>query len=160
MGGGTNIRCRRRTMTTKMKSFLQEGLGLYSEARQTLLAFDGEMESLLRTAVRGREHWSTMKNHRIHSPAAGGKRGEYGWWVAVSITGQSPRHGDAEIDCGVWWSAPRCLSQSFTPVFTGSQNASRNLLGLGENRTSLVLRVGAGLSSMYLCRKHWTSAGR
>jgi len=106
-------------MTTKMKSFLQEGLGLYSEARQTLLAFDGEMESLLRTAVRGREHWSPMKNHRIHSPAAGGKRGEYGWWVAVSITGQSPRHGDAEIDCGVWWSAPEMLEPIIYASFYG-----------------------------------------
>jgi hypothetical protein len=93
-------------MNDQMKSFLQEGVRSYSEARQTLATFEGEMQRLLAIAVRDRARWSPMKNHRISPPFVGGGRGDYGWWVAVAITGRSPRREDAEIDCGLWWNVP------------------------------------------------------
>ena len=90
-------------MNTEMGSFLRQGIGLYSEARHTLAAFEREMEKLLGAALQSRARWSPLKKHRIGRPGAGGGRGDYGWWVSADITGRSPRGEEVLIDCGVWW---------------------------------------------------------
>ena len=105
-GEGVKSRCRRKVMSVNVKSFLQEGVELYSEARTTLAAFDGEIEKLLWAAVQGRQQWSPLKNQRIQKPKSDGGRGDIGWWVATLIRGTSPRGEEVDIECGLWWSAP------------------------------------------------------
>jgi hypothetical protein len=59
-------------MTTEMKAFLRQGLGLYGEARHTLAAFETEMEKLLGAAVQNRPRWTPLKKHKIYNPSSGG----------------------------------------------------------------------------------------
>ena len=94
-------------MDTGMKSFLEEGVKQYAEAKHTIAAFENELVQLLKAAVDKREdHWSPLikRTVTVNRPKAGGGDGFY---ISVAIWGKSPRFGDAEIDCGLWWDAPQ-----------------------------------------------------
>src|SRR2546423_1474583 len=74
------------------------------EAQNTLGAFEREIGKLLKATLETRKRWAPLKHYDIGMPSAGG--GQYGWWVAVGITGQSSRREEAEVECGLWWNAP------------------------------------------------------
>lgn len=95
-------------MQPEMKSFLEEGLTEYAKAKNTVAAFEDEVQYLLNDAVKGRQNqrWSPLRNVKPGRPTVGGGSGGYGCWISVSITGKSQRYGDAEIDCGLWWDCP------------------------------------------------------
>src|ERR1051326_1827766 len=93
-------------METKMNAFLEKGIGLYIEAKNTLRAFETETERMLSGFLQSRKTWSPLKQVKLSDTRFGGGRGEYGWWVSTLIDGRAPRGEKATIDCGVWWSAP------------------------------------------------------
>lgn len=93
-------------MHPEMKSFLEEGLRQYVKAKNTIAAFEVQVADLLEAAVRGREkqRWSPLSSVELGRRASlGGGSGGDGYWISMYITGKSQRHGDAAIDCGLWW---------------------------------------------------------
>jgi len=94
-------------MQPEMKSFLQEGLTQYAKAKSTISAFEEQVALLLRAAVAGREkqRWSPLRSVELGRPSPGGGSGADGYWISMYITGKSQRHGDAAIDCGMWWNS-------------------------------------------------------
>ena len=68
------------------------------------------MVLLLKATLKGRERqkqgWPHLTNVKQGRPSPGGGSGGYGCWISVYISGKSQRHGDAGIDCGLWWDCP------------------------------------------------------
>jgi hypothetical protein len=92
-------------MNGEMKCFLQDGVSLYGEARDTLAAFERGLGRVLEAALQKRKRWNPLKKTRIGSPGQEGSNEADGWWVGSYITG-SWRRGEVKIDCWFWWNAP------------------------------------------------------
>lgn len=91
------------TMKPEMKTFLEDGLRLYSDAMDVVESFKAEMEKLLKSAIDKRTQWEPMKDCRRKKPAWGGE-GER--WVYIMIEGKPARGREIQIECGLWWKAP------------------------------------------------------
>src|SRR5438132_1660128 len=87
-------------MKVNSGSFIKEGVFLYTEAQNTLSAFEKEIGRLLATVLGRRKRWDPLRKHQI--VRADLYHGWRGWSVSAGITGGS-RYGEAEIECGFWW---------------------------------------------------------
>ena len=103
-------------MREGMKSFLEEGVWKYSDAKKTIETFESEMGQLLEEAVRSQKQWSPLKNKpRIKRPSPGRGQG-YGYWIRIDITGQSTTYKEVEIECGLWWDVPAYAPEIDAPI--------------------------------------------
>jgi hypothetical protein len=94
-------------MHVDMKPFFEEGVRRYAEAKATITAFESGMCQSLGKAVESRSDWSPLKKQKLGRPKPGGAGGGDGYWIAMSISGISLRNEETEIDCGLWWDAPK-----------------------------------------------------
>jgi hypothetical protein len=89
-------------MNTENGRFLEEGIKRYGEARDTVIAFEQEMGKIVEQAAKNRKDWHPLKGVKI-GRAIANRSNEFGYWIAVAITGKSSRGEKAVIDCGLWW---------------------------------------------------------
>lgn len=77
-------------MREEMRSFLEEGVRQYVDAKNTVATFEREMGQLLAEAVQRRRQWSPLNDTpRIGRPSHSGGSGGYGYWIWILITGQT-----------------------------------------------------------------------
>lgn len=94
-------------MREEMRSFLEEGVQQYLDAKNTVATFEHQMGQLLAEAVRRRRQWSPLDDTpRAGRPSPGGGSGGYGYWIWVPITGQTKTYKKVYIECGLWWEVP------------------------------------------------------
>lgn len=138
-------------MRRELKPFLEEGLTQYANAKYTIAAFEGEVARLLKAAVEGRERrrWSPLKSLLLGRPSPGGGSGGYGYWIAVYVTGKSQHHGDAAIDCGLWWNAP---TVSEPIVYAEFYEKPKRVVNFSWDRNKKGIRSfeGSGRTVLYL----------
>ncbi len=89
-------------MNTENNRFLEDGIKRYEEARDTIIAFEQGMEKIVEQAATNRKDWHPLTGVKI-GRASANRSGQYGYWVAIEITGKSPRGEKAVVDCGLWW---------------------------------------------------------
>ena len=107
-------------MNSENSRFLEEGIKHYEEARDTVSAFEKYWEN--RPITRGcgwkvfkrweyimknRENWRPLNEAKIGRITFTNRNSKYGYWIAIEITGKSPRGEKAIIDCGLWWKCPK-----------------------------------------------------
>ena len=94
-------------MNSENSRFLEEGIKHYEEARDTVSAFVKEMGNLLDQIAKNRENWRPLNEAKIGRITFTNRNSKYGYWIAIEITGKSPRGEKAIIDCGLWWKCPK-----------------------------------------------------
>jgi hypothetical protein len=88
--------------TNTENRFLEEGIKRYEEARDTIIAFEREMETLLDEVVANRQNWKPLKR-KDTKPASASTSFQFGYWISIEINGKSPRGEGVVLDCGLWW---------------------------------------------------------
>jgi hypothetical protein len=129
-------------MREGMKSFLEEGVQQYVDAKKTIETFEGEMGQLLKEAVQGRKQWPPLKKKpRIGRPTPGGRGGKYGYWIWISITGQSTTYKKVDIECGLWWDVPSADAQVIDgPIIYASYCLPKDLVRFSWKRQGQDIR--------------------
>jgi len=112
-------------MNKALKTFLTDGLKHYWEAASTLRLFEKEVKDLMEQAIRKRTDWHPLRSHKLAVSRAGG--GPDGRWIPCLIEGQDSRGRNARIDCGLWWSAPKCPLAAI--VYCSFFDEPKSLLG-------------------------------
>ena len=88
----------------EMKTFLQEGVRLYTGALNAVDMFKAQIEGLLKSAVEARRSWDPIQ-HPSHSKLTwGGPPGQP--WVYMTIQDTSTPPHETHVECGLWWNAP------------------------------------------------------
>jgi len=117
-------------MNKALKTFLTDGLKHYWEAASTLRLFEKEVKDLMEQAIRKRTDWHPLRSHKLAVSRAGG--GPDGRWIPCLIEGQDSRGRNARIDCGLWWSAPKCPLAAI--VYCSFFDEPKSLLGFKHDR--------------------------
>jgi hypothetical protein len=90
-------------MKPEMKAFLEDGIGLYTDATDAVSMFETEMKKLFGTAIEARGNWEPMKAHSIKKLDWGGTGQR---WLYTMVEGKSQFGEKVQIECGLWWNAP------------------------------------------------------
>lgn len=94
------------SMKPDMKAFLKDGVRLYADAVEAVKTFKTEMAKLFKTAVDSRASWQPLKSHNIEELEWSGNDVDQHWFY-IMITGEAQNGQKAQIECGLWWNAPR-----------------------------------------------------
>jgi hypothetical protein len=89
-------------MREEMDQFLAEGIARYVEARETIAAFEQGVGSIVEQAAKTRNNWRPLRDVEIGRVIIN-RSNQSGYWVAIEITGTSPRSERTVVDCGLWW---------------------------------------------------------
>ena len=96
------LRERHEKMKFENDRFLEAGIKHYVRARDTIIAFEEGIGNVVKQAVENRKDWHPLKRAKIGKVSAS-SGGQYGYWIAIEITGKSPRGENTVVDCGLWW---------------------------------------------------------
>src|ERR1035437_824443 len=66
--------------TNTENRFLEEGIKRYEEARDTIIALEREMETLLDEVVANRQNWKPLKR-KDTKPASASTSIQFGYWI-------------------------------------------------------------------------------
>jgi hypothetical protein len=89
-------------MKNENGQFLDEGIKRYEEARDTIIAFEQAMGKIVKHAAENRKDWHPLQGAKI-GRASASPGSQYGYWIAIEVSGKSPRGERRVIDCGLWW---------------------------------------------------------
>lgn len=112
-------------MKTKNDRFLVQGIRCYAEARDTVIAFEAGIGSVLEKAVKRRKDWNPLSDVKFGKLDV--SENDYnGHWISFWISGTAPESGEAVIDCGFWW---KCGSVDFPIIYASYFDKPESVMG-------------------------------
>ena len=113
-------------MKDEMKSFLDEGVKKYAEARHTIYSFEEDMGKLLAKTVRNRKQWHPLKNIQFLDPVYSERETTF-FWIAINIRGRFSRNEDVIVEGGLWWNMPAPEIEG-PVIYTGFEGRSKGAM--------------------------------
>jgi hypothetical protein len=103
-------------MKTEYGQFFEEGIRRYEEARDTIIVFEQGLAEIVEQTAKKRKDWRPLKDHKI-GHASANRSDQYGYWIAIEITGKTPQGKRAVIDCGLWWKAEKWAGVTYPIIY-------------------------------------------
>lgn len=140
-------------MKPEMKAFLEEGLRVYADAKDTVETFEKELERLFGAALEGKPTWT--KQRTMDKLALGGTGDGDQFWLCTHLKGQCPLGKEVDVECGLWWNTPKVAEPIifYTCLWRGEEGIRFKWAGGNDpirnfdlyDRTHLYLPVPASL---------------